>query len=994
MSKTYTYIEKQYTALPRSERRRQTGQASGSGSSSVTVFSGNGGASGGVTDHAQLTGIVSVEDDFSAYRNDIHLTSAAAKALATMSGLEILTTTDITTEATDKNVFSALRTRQEMKDLLKEIDGMYLRKDIDDVASGTITFKKSLKSDIFIDGFNGKGWQINADGSAIFDSERVRSDIFLGGKIGTPEFVSGFTGSGWQIDQNAHATFDYLTNRKTMKVYELVYSQIWGLGGSDLVTDCNKIKTVVDNGNSSYTCTIDTLNDVMRMNLRNGDYVRIQRSEGLNIRYLIGKVSNVTTSSFDLAVTDGEDIPVIGDVAFRVGNESDKSRQGLIYLTSSDDYASYIDVLDGITDGSFSGKTKVRLGNLQGITVSGNPLDGYGLYVKGGIYEDCTYLLEDGTTIEQKFSTLNGKLDSEISSLRNDMSMETGNILRNSSFTSNTKYWNNSSTAHFIVVSGAYLYFSGYNYIEKNSIADIYTDNGRNVLRILNSSITQTNDCLIIPAHESAGSYTYSFALYYKVLRAGTLRVGFTGKDLYEEQTLAVSDTYKKLSKAAKWDETGDFTMSFDGEILIYGVALFQDELADASIKLQTQITQNAEAIKLTATKDYVDSETGKIYTKYNSELSVTADNIKAVSTRVDNINNTISTAGWITTADGNSLWASKSMENGETIISKINQTPTSVQIDASHIYLTGAVTFSMLASDSQNKINTAQSTANSASSYANDAYNLASTANSNANSALTGYNSLPSWSKQASITKALTDETIIQGGYIKTSLIDADSLYVKHIDATVDGTIGGFYINASYLQATSGNDALYLSASLLKFSSQYTNLFIGSEVMPDTLGGSMSSPMRIEVSRSVDLTAAGNIGAYIDVSGSTSYDDASLQYTGNHALYILHGDICGFRLRTRRISSSQTLSGMDNIILVTATSAITITLPSSPEEGQVYVFKNINTGSYTINGNGHIVNLGQYNQNYSFPSSDGSMIMIVYDKVNSRWHGGYMNHN
>ena len=143
----------------------------------------------------------------------------------------------------------------------------------------------------------------------------------------------------------------------------------------------------------------------------------------------------------------------------------------------------------------------------------------------------------------------------------------------------------------------------------------------------------------------------------------------------------------------------------------------------------------------------------------------------------------------------------------------------------------------------------------------------------------------MSTWSKQASITKALTDETIIQGGYIKTSLIDADSLYVKHIDATVDGTIGGFYINASYLQATSGNDALYLSASLLKFSSQYTNLFIGSEVMPDTLGGSMSSPMRIEVSRSVDLTAAGNIGAYIDVSGSTSYDDASLQYTGNHGI-------------------------------------------------------------------------------------------------------------
>lgn len=996
MSKTYTYIEKQYTALPRSERRRQTGQASGSGSSSVTVFSGNGGASGGVTDHAQLSGIVSVEDDFSDYRNDIHLTSAAAKALATMSGLEILTTTDTTTEATDKNVYSSLRTLKEIADALKGIDGMYLRKDIDDTASGTITFKKSLKSEIFIDGFDGKGWQINADGSAIFNTENVRTDIFLGGKIGTPEFVSGFTGSGWQIDgADARATFDYTTIRKSMKVYELVYSQIWGLGGSDLITDCNKIKIVVDNGSGSYTCTIDTLNNVMRMNLRNGDYVRIQRSEGLNIHYLVGKVSNVTTSSFDLTITDGEDIPVAGDVAFRVGNESDKSRQGLIYLTSSDDYASYIDVLDGITDGSFAGKTKVRLGNLQGITVSGNPLDGYGLYVKGGIYEDCTYLLEDGTTIEQKFSTLNGRLDSEISSLRNDMSMETGNVLRNSSFTSNTKYWNNSSTAHFIVVGGAYLFFSGYNYIEKNSIADIYTDNGRNVLRLLNSSITQTNDCLIIPAHESAGSYTYSFALYYKVLRAGTLRVGFTGKDLYEEQTLAVSDTYKKLSKAAKWDETGDFTMSFDGEILIYGVALFQDELADAQIKLQTQITQNAEAIKLTATKDYVDSETGKIYTKYNSELSVTADNIKAVSTRVDNINNTISTAGWITTADGNSLWASKSMENGETIISKINQTPTSVQIDASHIYLTGVVTFSMFASDSQSKINAAQSKADSAYSeasnasyYANQAYNTANTANSNANSALTGFNSLASWTKNSSILEALKGETIIVNGYINTNYIDVNQINANKIQSAT----------GTFTSISSTNDIMKLDGDGLTFLTTKIKAGIGSNtsVLPSTVGYTIpiSASRESEYAFSTD-----NVAMFLSASGVTSGLDAidsngKIASMGNCALAIGSGNISGFRLCTRRVSSNYTLSAMDNIILVNATGEITLTLPSSPQGGQVYFFKNINSGSYTISGNGHIVNLGKYNQDYSFPSSDGSMIMIVYDEVYKKWHGGYMNHN
>lgn len=997
MSKTYTYIEKQYTALPRSERRRQTGQASGSGSSSVTVFSGNGGASGGVTDHAQLSGIVSVEDDFSDYRNDIHLTSAAAKALATMSGLEILTTTDITTVETDKNVFSSLRTIQEINDALKGIDGMYLRKDIDDIAHGNIIFDKKIGSTIFLDGWDGKGWEITASGAVLLDSLRVRSDIYAGNKIGSPTFASGFTGWGVEIDiPKARAEMDNLFVRKSFTVYEITFSQIYGLGGSQIVSDLNKIKNV-ETLSDRYRCYMDDMDGLMLMNLREGDGVRIQARTGTtNIKFLIGRCLGVTNDYFDIAIPllEGTDVPAAGDFATRWGNETNTDRQGLIYLTTADSGAPFIDVYDGITGTSTEGCLKARLGKLTGIrTKHGDQLSGYGAYLSGIYIEDSTLMTDTGETIEQRFTAMNGKFESLIDSVRSDMSSESGNLLRNSSFSNDTKYWQSTSTAHFITVNGLYLYFSGYNYIEKNNISDIIKDGGRKVLRILNNTITQTNDCLNLDSIEQ-GENTYSFGFFYKVLRAGTLKAGFSGKTLYSEEDLAVTDSYKSYSKVAKWDGTGDFMLSFSGEILIYGASLFRDQLADAQIKLQTQITQNAEAIKLTATKDYVDSETGKIYTKYNSELSVTADNIKAVSTRVDNINNTISTAGWITTADGNSLWASKSMENGETIISKINQTPTSVQIDASHIYLTGAVTFSMLASDSQNKINTAQSTANSASSYANDAYNLASTANSNANSALTGYNSLPSWSKQASITKALTDETIIQGGYIKTSLIDADSLYVKHIDATVDGTIGGFYINASYLQATSGNDALYLSASLLKFSSQYTNLFIGSEVMPDTLGGSMSSPMRIEVSRSVDLTAAGNIGAYIDVSGSTSYDDASLQYTGNHALYILHGDICGFRLRTRRISSSQTLSGMDNIILVTATSAITITLPSSPEEGQVYVFKNINTGSYTINGNGHIVNLGQYNQNYSFPSSDGSMIMIVYDKVNSRWHGGYMNHN
>ena len=79
---------------------------------------------------------------------------------------------------------------------------------------------------------------------------------------------------------------------------------------------------------------------------------------------------------------------------------------------------------------------------------------------------------------------------------------------------------------------------------------------------------------------------------------------------------------------AGKWDETGDFRMEFTGEILIYGVSLFADTMADALIRLQTRIEQTEESIKLMATKEYVDSATGGIYQKYDAQLSVMATQI------------------------------------------------------------------------------------------------------------------------------------------------------------------------------------------------------------------------------------------------------------------------------------------------------------------------------------------------------------------------------
>lgn len=543
---------------------------------------------------------------------------------------------DDATAASDENVFSALRTLYEINKAYVDISDMYLRKDIDDTAHGNILFDKKIGSSIFIDGWEGKGWEIQSTGAAILDSLRVRSDIYVGGNTGSPTFASGFTGWGWQIDTpTATGEMDNLFIRKTFTAYEIVYSQIYGLGGSQIVSDINKIARV-EVMSDRYRCYMDDMDGLMLMNLRKGDGVRIQTRTGTtSIKYLFGRCIGVDSDYFDIAIPliEGTGQPEAGDFALRWGNNEDTDRQGLIYLTTADSGAPFIDVYDGITDASTEGKLKARIGHLTGIrTQRGDQLSGYGAYLNGIYVENSTFILQNGDTIEQTFIAMNGKFESLIDGIRNDISAEGGNILVNSSFSQNTNYWTAANNVHFINVGGEYLWLDGSFYVEKDQVADIYNDNGQNVLRIRNTYILQQNAIMNIPDHTEEEEKTYSFSLFYKVLRPGSCGFGIPGTELYHEEQLPESDSYQKLSKVGKWNGKGDFELRFTGEILIYGVGLFSDEIADAIVHLQTQITQNEEEIKLRATKDYVDAETGKIYTKYDTSLSLKADKAELTS--------------------------------------------------------------------------------------------------------------------------------------------------------------------------------------------------------------------------------------------------------------------------------------------------------------------------------------------------------------------------
>lgn len=758
---------------------------------------------------------------------------------------------DDATAASDENVFSALRTLYEINKAYVDISDMYLRKDIDDTAHGNILFDKKIGSSIFIDGWEGKGWEIQSTGAAILDSLRVRSDIYVGGNTGSPTFASGFTGWGWQIDTpTATGEMDNLFIRKTFTAYEIVYSQIYGLGGSQIVSDINKIARV-EVMSDRYRCYMDDMDGLMLMNLRKGDGVRIQTRTGTtSIKYLFGRCIGVDSDYFDIAIPliEGTGQPEAGDFALRWGNNEDTDRQGLIYLTTADSGAPFIDVYDGITDASTEGKLKARIGHLTGIrTQRGDQLSGYGAYLNGIYVENSTFILQNGDTIEQTFIAMNGKFESLIDSIRNDISAEGGNILVNSSFSQNTNYWTAANNVHFINVGGEYLWLDGSFYVEKDQVADIYNDNGQNVLRIRNTYILQQNAIMNIPDHTEEEEKTYSFSLFYKVLRPGSCGFGIPGTELYHEEQLPESDSYQKLSKVGKWNGKGDFELRFTGEILIYGVGLFSDEIADAIVKLQTQIDQTDEYIKLLATKDYVDSETGEIYVHFDSQLQITAEQMSGISTKVDNINNTIESAGWITQADGVTLFAKKEMESGKAIVNAINVGTGGILIQANRINLVGAVSFTMLSdyTDVNSRINGKVDESDlgtlayaSSISKNNFASSLLQEFNGKANSS-----SLKALAYLDKVEQAQLGSTIISGGHIITSLIDTDSIYANQAH------IGNFTITADkWLKCEADLDG---SIGYIVMKGTNTEVSFGQDLIPSSTGGAFTLTAYIKNSKS-----------------------------------------------------------------------------------------------------------------------------------------------
>lgn len=204
-------------------------------------------------------------------------------------------------------------------------------------------------------------------------------------------------------------------------------------------------------------------------------------------------------------------------------------------------------------------------------------------------------------------------------------------------------------------------------------------------------------------------------------------------------------------------------------------------------------------------------------------------------------------------------------------------------------------------------------------------------------------------------------------------------------------GTIGNFTIDEGALKSTDSSGDMLLSSNLIKFTGSKTNLYLGVDTWPASTGGALYGPIRAEVSRSAAGGTAGNYGVYINVTGAALSDGTTTaaRQSGNHALYIPEGFITGFRLRNVRTSSNRTLTDMDSVVFSTATKEITLTLPSSPKQGQIYFIRKVGSGNVKLtrgNTQHRICTNSNSQNNITITLDWGKLWIILWDHMNSMW--------
>lgn len=587
--------------------------------------------------------------------------------------------------------------------------------------NGDSEFRGNLSSQEFISGFlTGKGWAIQ---------------------------MKKYLNAAGVEEYKAVGELDDLIVRGTLRVFEFVVSQLLGENDNRIFTAMLEVDHYDPVSGKVY---LDTQEGKFYNPFRVDDYIMVQQYNGMpsadNNYYVTkqyelivtaigmeGDLAWVTFKSFTTSLEGGtaESLIARKDTFVRVDNLSDPDRKGIIQMMTVGSNTPYMDVAYGLkTDPDNA--LKVRIGKLEGIynTLFGW-LQSYGAYLVN-LYAVGEYRQRNtGEDLDTKIEMLKEQFLTEYKKQYYDITDE-DNFLKNTAFLNNLEYWVITSDTTFLTVNDNPFYVNRSLLCIKDGFVGIEEHDGKNMLRITNNTVTQLNTYITKPGthleldgsgEEIYVSDTLYLSLKVQFVTSGTLTVGFRDSaksekslPLVEEEIAVINPReYKVLQWSGTWDGSGDFELGYTGDMYVSLLSLTTDPLDNFKISTSTQFKQTDTSIGLYGEK--IDN-INRTITNLGIKIDAANERISLYADKVNNLADTVTRLGVeIDSVDERvTLYAQKTSENeqsissleirvdgisseviseinGNTIVSKINQTATTVSIDASKINLNGVVT-------------------------------------------------------------------------------------------------------------------------------------------------------------------------------------------------------------------------------------------------------------------------------------------------------------
>lgn len=560
-------------------------------------------------------------------------------------------------------------------------NGRYISKLYDDKANGHITLTKGATFGTFNSGVEGA--RIDDTGNAELQSLIVRAKaalneldtkgeaVFHSG-ITSDEFISGFLGGkGWAIyktivknalgidETKWTGEMDNLVIRGTLRIFSLVVSQMLGENDNRIFTAMLEVDHYdAENGR----VWLNTRDGKLYNPFRKDDYIMVQQYNGMpsadNNYYITKHYECIVTEVGIGDMADGEnrldwvkvenfvsadgrpieEVITKGDTFCRVDNATDADRKGIIQIITVGTAAPYMDILYGLkTDPENA--LKGRLGNLAGIR---HPLFGQ-LYGFGEML--CNLfavgdfrLKRTGESLDQSLEVLKGKFASRIARTEYELTDE-DNYLTNARFADGLTGWtaDDNGTPYMVLETGGTpMLVNGTLIAGVNGRVKIENHDGKDMLRLQGSGVTQSNDLIRQPAthsemQESQSSETSSakvevqdeLYMSIKILpsSAGTLTVGFdysghTPSDKTNTLPFVSIDVprsleWQVLQWKGTWHGLGNFRLHYTGDCLISFISITDKAIDELRKTVSTSIEQTSTNIRLLG--ENIDMTNGRV---------------------------------------------------------------------------------------------------------------------------------------------------------------------------------------------------------------------------------------------------------------------------------------------------------------------------------------------------------------------------------------------